>query len=187
MTMNRLDPKTSLLLVVDVQERLTSAMPRADIETLVANAVVLLEAARVLHVAVLASEQYPKGLGPTVEPIFDRLRSLGVEPIDKFSFDACGEPRLAQAMADRAPRSVVLLGVEAHVCVFQTARELVHRGLDVRVVADAVASRRESHRVLGLAMCERAGAIAMPAEAIAFDWLGRAGTDEFRTISRLVR
>jgi nicotinamidase-related amidase len=185
--MDRLDPQTSLLLVVDVQERLAAAIPQAAIDRLVANAVILLEAARLLAIPVVASEQYPKGLGATVPLIAEKLRALGVAPVEKLSFDACGEPRLATSIADREPRAVVLLGVEAHVCVFQTARTLARRGTDVRVVADAVASRREENRALGLAMCERAGAIAMPAEAVAFDWLRRAGTDEFRVISKLLR
>jgi nicotinamidase-related amidase len=185
--MDRLDPATSLLLVVDTQERLAAAMPPTAMERLVANAVILLETARLLGVRVLASEQYPKGLGTTVAPIADELRALGVAPIDKLTFDACAEPRIGRAIVDRAPRSLVLLGMEAHVCIFQTARELVRRGLDVRVVADAVTSRREENRVLGLALCERAGAIVMPAEAVAFDWLGRAGTDEFKAASKLLR
>jgi nicotinamidase-related amidase len=185
--MDRLDPRTSLLLVVDLQERLAAAIPQATIDHLIANVVILLEAARLLGVAVVASEQYPTGLGPTLGSLADRLRALGVEPIDKLTFDACAEPRIARAIADRAPRAVVLVGVETHVCVFQTARELSRRGIDVRVAADAVASRRKENWALGLTMCERAGAIAMPTEAVAFDWLGRAGTDEFRTISKLVR
>jgi nicotinamidase-related amidase len=185
--MDRLDPNESLLLVVDTQERLVAAIAQSDVDRLVANAVVLLEAARLLGVAVLATEQYPKGLGSTVPPIAERLRALSVEPIDKLTFDACGEPRVARAIAGQAPRAVVIVGVETHVCVFQTARQLAGQGMDVRVVADAVASRREANHVLGLAMCERAGAIAMPAEAVVFDWLGRAGTDEFRAISKLVR
>ncbi|HZU82096.1 MAG TPA: isochorismatase family protein [Polyangiaceae bacterium] len=185
--MDRLDPRTSLLLVVDVQERLAAAMPPPILERLVANALVLLETARLLAVPVVASEQYPNGLGPTLAPIAEKLRALGVVPIDKLTFDACGEPRVAGAIADRAPRAVVIVGVETHVCVFQTARELARRQIDVRVVADAVASRREESRALGLSMCERAGALVMPAEAVVFDWLERAGTDEFRAISRLVR
>jgi nicotinamidase-related amidase len=185
--MDRLDPQSSLLLVVDMQERLAAAIPPAIFERVVANALVLLDAARLLDVPVVASEQYPKGLGATVGPIAEKLRGLGVMPVEKLTFDACGEPRLAAALLDRAPRSVVLLGVETHVCVFQTARELAGRGIDVRVVADAVASRRDENRVLGLSMSERAGAIAMPTEAVVFDWLGKAGTDEFRAISRLLR
>jgi nicotinamidase-related amidase len=184
---DRLDPDTSLLLVVDTQERLLDAMPPATIERMLANAVVLLEAARLLGVPVVASEQNPQKLGATVKPIREKLHFLGVAPVDKLTFDACGEPRIARAIAERAPRAVVVVGVETHVCVFQTARELVRRGMDVRVVADAVASRREENRTLGLALCERAGAIAMPTEAVVFDWLGRAGTDEFRAISKLVR
>jgi nicotinamidase-related amidase len=185
--MDRLDPRTSVLLVVDVQERLFSAMPPASAERVVRNTGMLLEAARLLGVAVLASEQYPKGLGPTVAPIAEKLRALGVEAADKLTFGACGDPRIADGIARHAPRAVVLVGMEAHVCVFQTARELAHRGVDVRVVSDAVASRTEENRLLGVALCERAGAIAMPTESVAFDWLGRAGTDEFRAISKLVR
>jgi nicotinamidase-related amidase len=185
--MLRLDPATSLLLVVDMQERLAGAMPPSTLESVVSNAVILLEAARVLGVHVVASEQYPKGLGATVARVGDELRAMGVAPLDKLTFDASAEPRIARAIADRAPHAVVLVGMEAHVCVFQTARELVRRSLDVRVVADAVASRREENRLLGLTLCERAGAIVMPTEAVVFDWLGKAGTEEFRAVSKLVR
>lgn len=185
--MQRLDPKSSLLLVVDVQERLAAAMPPAAMERLVSSTLVLLESARLLGVPVIATEQYPKGLGPTVGPVAEKLRALAVEPVDKLTFDACSEPRVARAIGERAPRAVVLVGMETHVCVFQTARELGRRGHDVHVVADAVASRREENRALGLALCERAGAFVTPAETVAFDWLGRAGTDEFKAVSKLLR
>jgi nicotinamidase-related amidase len=185
--MQRLDPGSSLLLVVDVQERLAAVMPRDAMDRLVANTLLLLETARLLNVPVLASEQYPRGLGATVAPVAEELRALGVSPIDKLGFDACSEPRLARAIADRAPRTVVVVGMETHVCVFQTTRELVRRGHDVHVVADAVTSRREENRLLGLALCERAGAFATPAETVVFDWLGRAGTDEFKAISKRMR
>ena len=185
--MDRLEPRTSLLLVVDVQERLMAAIPPAAAERAVKNTRMLLAAAQRLGVAVLASEQNPKGLGPTVAPLAEMLRAIGVEPADKLTFDACGDPHIADGIARHAPRAVVIAGVEAHVCVFQTVRELAHRGLDVRVVADAVASRTEDNRLLGLALCARAGAIPMPAESVVFDWLGRAGTDEFRAVSKLVK
>jgi nicotinamidase-related amidase len=185
--MHRLDPRSSLLLVVDVQERLATAMPPAAMERLVASTLILLESARLLGVPILVTEQYPKGLGPTVAPLAEKLRALGVEPIDKMTFDACGEPRVTRALAEHSPRAVVLAGMETHICVFQTARELVRRGLDVHVVADAVASRREENRALGLSLCERAGALATPTETVVFDWLGRAGSDEFKAISKLVR
>jgi nicotinamidase-related amidase len=185
--MDRLDPSRTVLLLVDVQERLAAAMPQAAMDRLVANSLVLLETARLLGVPVVASEQYPKGLGPTVAPIAEALRGLGVEAIDKTTFDAAGEPRIARALAERAPRAVVVAGMETHICVFQTVRELARRSLDVYVVADAVASRRDENRAMGLALCERAGAYVAPAETVAFDWLGRAGTDAFKVVSKLVR
>jgi nicotinamidase-related amidase len=185
--MDRLDPSSSLLLLVDVQDRLAAAMPPAALDAVVANGRVLLEAARLLGVPVLATEQYPKGLGPTVGPLKEMFVAAGVQPIEKMTFDACGEPRVAQALAARSPRSVIVAGVEAHVCVFQTARELVRRGMSVCVVADAVASRREENRALGLGLAERAGAHIAPAETVVFDWLQRAGTEEFRALSKLLR
>jgi nicotinamidase-related amidase len=185
--MDRLEPGSSLLLVVDVQERLAAAMPPASVERVVRNGRILIEAAHRLGVPIVLSEQYPKGLGPTVTALAEPLRALGVEPIDKVTFDACGEPRVTRAIADRAPRAVVVVGVETHVCVFQTARELVRRGYAAHVVADAVASRQEDNRAIGLRLCERAGALVTATETVAFDWLERAGTDAFRAVSKLVR
>ena len=173
--------------VVDVQERLSAAMPPAAMERLATNTLTLLESARILGVPVVASEQYPKGLGPTAPVLAEKLRSMGVEAMAKTTFDACGEPRIAKALGQTQPTAVVVVGMEAHVCVFQTARELVRRGLAVHVVADAVASRREDNRTLGLALAERAGAYVTPTETVVFDWLERAGSDAFKAISKLVR
>ncbi|MDP9150123.1 MAG: isochorismatase family protein, partial [Myxococcota bacterium] len=144
--MDRLETTSTLLLLVDVQERLLAATPTAVAGRLVKNLLLLVEAARVLGVEVIATEQYPKGLGPTVAPLADHLRALGVKPIHKMTFDAASEPSVALRLAEGAPRAVVLAGLEAHVCIFQTARELARRGTDVRVVADAVASRQEENR-----------------------------------------
>jgi nicotinamidase-related amidase len=185
--MDRLARDSSLLFVVDVQERLASAMPPDAMERLVANARLLVEAAAAMNVPILVSEQYPKGLGPTVEPLGARLRELGVAPVDKLCFDASSEPRLSRALADAQVRSVVVLGMETHICVLQTARELVRRGYATHVVADACASRREDNRAIGLRLCERAGAFVTSAETVAFDWVERAGTDAFRVVSKLVR
>jgi nicotinamidase-related amidase len=184
---DRLTPETSLLMVVDVQERLAAAMPHDDLARLVANATILLEAARILEVAVVASEQYPKGLGPTLEPLLARLNDVGVVPDEKLDFDACSEPRIARRVAASSPRAVIVVGMETHVCVFQTARELVRRGYATYVVGDAVCSRRPENRLVGLSLCERAGAQVTSTEAVVFDWVARAGTDAFRKISRLVR
>jgi nicotinamidase-related amidase len=185
--MERLDPKSTVLVVVDVQERLAAAMPAPSLERLVANTSILLEAAKLTGVSVLASEQYPKGLGPTLAPIAAKLGEVGSTPFEKLDFDACGEVAFSRALAAKAPRSVVVVGMESHVCVFQTARELVRRGYSTYVVSDAVTSRKEENRLAGLALCERAGAIPTVTEAVAFDWVGRAGSDAFKAISKLVR
>src|SRR5688572_25615361 len=182
--MQRLDPASTVLLVVDVQEKLASAMPEETLAALVKNTGILLDAAKILGVKVLASEQYPKGLGPTLPAIAGKLDA---KPMAKMTFDACSDLAIARALSDLAPHAVVVVGMESHVCVFQTARELVKRGFTTHVVTDAVASRREENRRLGLALCERAGAILTPTETVVFDLLGQAGTEAFKQISKLVR
>lgn len=185
--MERLVPQATVLLCVDVQEKLAAAMPEGTNAALTKNAGILLETAEALGVTVIATEQYPKGLGKTLPSIASKLGEMGVTPHPKMAFDACSELTVARALADRAPRAVVVIGMEAHVCVFQTARELVKRGYATYVVADAVASRTEENRRLGLGLCERAGAILTSTEAVAFDLLEHAGTGAFKAVSKLVR
>jgi nicotinamidase-related amidase len=185
--MNRLLPGTTALLVVDVQDRLAAAMPAPRMEALTKNAGILLDAAAQLGVRVLASEQYPKGLGHTIAPLAEKLSALGVTPVPKATFDACGEMGIARPLAALAPRAVVVVGMETHVCVFQTVRELVRRGYEVHVPIDGVASRTEENRLAGIALCERAGAIATTTETVVFDWLERAGTEAFKAVSKLVK
>lgn len=185
--MNRLVADSTVLLVVDVQERLAAAMPEGAMSRVVQNTSILLDAAKILGVRVVASEQYPKGLGPTVASVAAKLAEVNAAPMPKTCFDACSDLGIARALAGSAARAVVVVGMETHVCVFQTARELGKRGYATYVVADAVASRREENRVLGLSLCERAGAVIAPTETIVFDWLERAGTDAFKAVSKLVR
>jgi nicotinamidase-related amidase len=162
-------------------------MPQAAQERLLENTVLLLEAAHLLGVKVLVTEQYPKGLGPTATRIAERLPALGVTPLPKMDFDAMGDAQIARAVHRSEARSVVVVGMEAHVCVFQTARELSRRGYVTHVVGDAVASRTEANRMAGLSLCERAGAVTTVTEAVLFDWLRRAGTDAFKQISKRIR
>jgi nicotinamidase-related amidase len=185
--MDRLLPRASLLLVVDVQEKLAAAMPKDALDRLLAQSRILLEAAEHLGVPVVVSEQYPKGLGPTLPALTELLARRSIVPLPKLTFDAASDPGIASAIGRVSPRAVVLLGMESHVCVFQTAREHARRGHEVHVVADAVASRTEENRRAGLALSERAGAVVTVAETVVLDWLERAGTDAFRTVSRLVR
>ncbi len=182
--MERPVPNATAFLVVDVQERLAAAMPKDTLERLVANVGIVLDAAKHLGVHVLASEQYPRGLGPTLAAIAEKLPS---PPMPKMTFDACSDLAIARALESLAPRTVIVAGMESHVCVFQTARELVKRGHRTIVLADAVASRREENRALGLALCEKVGAAIAPTETVLFDLLERAGTDAFKAVSKLVR
>ncbi|MDF2697133.1 MAG: Isochorismatase [Labilithrix sp.] len=185
--MERLDPATTLILVVDVQEKLAPAMPADTLATLLKNTGILLDTAKLLGAPVLASEQYPKGLGATVPALAEKLSALGAPMMPKMTFDACSDLAIARAISDLDPRAVVVVGMESHVCVFQTVRELVKRGYATHVVTDAVASRREENRQLGLTLCERAGAILTGTETVAFDLLSKAGTDVFKAVSKLVR
>jgi nicotinamidase-related amidase len=185
--MERLVPSQTLVLVVDVQERLAPAMPDAVLADLIRNTSILLDAAKQLGMRVVASEQYPKGLGPTVPALKEKLDALGVVPLPKLTFDACSDLAIARALDAAAPRSVVVVGMEAHVCVMQTVRELVKRRFDTYVVADAVASRREENRQIGLDLCVRAGATKTATETVVFDLLERAGSDDFKALSKLVK
>ena len=185
--MDRLTPESSVLVVVDVQERLAAAMPQEQMARVVKNVGILLEAAKLLKVPVLVSEQYPKGLGATVAALLTKLREAGITPLAKIEFSACDNAGFVRALDVTSPRTAIVVGMETHVCVFQTARDLVRRGYATHVVADAVASRHEDSREIGLSLCQRAGAVVTTTEAVAFDWLRVAGTDDFKVISALIR
>ena len=180
----RLDRARAAVLVVDIQARLTPAMPPDTLARVLKYTRALVLAARELGLPVIATEQYPKGLGPIVPEVREILPS---PPLEKVHFSCGADPTFAAALEKTGRRQVIVCGMETHVCVFQTARHLARRGYVVYVVADAVASRREEHRTLGLSLCERAGAVAIPAESVVFDWLRFAGTNEFKKISRLLR
>lgn len=182
--MERLRPSSTVVLVVDIQEKLAAAMPPESLAEVVKNTGILIDAAKAVGAHVVVSEQYPKGLGPTVSALTAKLES---PPMPKMTFDAASDLAISRRLAELAPTAVVVVGMESHVCVFQTARELVKRGYTTHVVADAVCSRKEENRRLGLALAERAGAIVTGTETVCFDWLERAGTDAFKTVSKLVR
>ena len=185
--MQRLVPQETVVAVIDVQEGLASAMAQARMADVARGIPILLAAAKLLGAPVLATEQYPKGLKPTILPVREKLDALGVVPFAKTVFSAVEVPEFQKRLDELAPKSVVVVGMETHVCVYQTVRDLRARGLEVFVPVDGVASRRDEDRAVGLALCERAGAISTSIETIVFDWVGKAGTDVFREISKLVR
>lgn len=178
-----LDKTRSALLVVDVQERLAPAM--AESERVVSRVRILLEAARRLGVPVLASEQYPKGLGRTIEPLAPLLEDATV--IEKVAFSCAREPRFAEALSAARRSQVVVCGMETHVCVLQSAMDLKANGYEVHVAADAVGSRDPARRELGLARMRHAGCTIVDTEMVVFEWLGSAGGEHFKALSALIR
>jgi len=185
--MQRLNPQTTAVVVVDVQERLAAAMPAAQLQEVVRSASILLEAARLLGAPVFVTEQYPKGLGPTVREVDALLAAAGAQRFEKMTFSAGDVSAFNDALSASGARAAIVIGMESHVCVYQTVRDLVARGIEVHVPIDGVSSRRDDHRETGISLCERAGAVRTTTESVAFDWLGKAGSEEFRQLSKLIR
>src|SRR5215467_9617963 len=169
------------LLVIDVQDKLLPKIPGAEALTL--NIAFLIDAARLLDMPVQATEQYPRGLGPTVP---DLARRLPERP-DKTAFSCCAIPSIVETFRRAARPKVVLAGIEAHVCVMHTALDLLALGFRVYVAADAVASRYPIDREFALRRLEQAGAILTTAEACVFEWLGGSRHPRFREVSALVQ
>jgi nicotinamidase-related amidase len=189
MSLARLRPETTLLIVIDVQERLAAVMPDA---LAIENTGRLIDGARALGMRVLVTEQYPKGLGSTVAPLRDKLASFASAPpvLEKLDFDACDDPGVAaqlDALREAKVDTIVLAGMEAHICVAQTARGLVDRGFRVLVASDATASRTAENRRIAEGLWSRVGAIPTSTETVLFDLVRRASGDAFKAISKLVR
>jgi nicotinamidase-related amidase len=178
----RLERAKAALLVVDVQEKLAAAMPPAALEWMVKRTSALIEGARVLGLPILYTEQYPKGLGPTVVALKERL--AGLVPLEKLRFSAVDERVRAQL---RGRHQVLVAGMETHICVYQTVRSLAKDGMLPVVCADAVLSRFEVDHRVGLQLASDAGAMVATVETALFDLLGEAGTAEFKRISAAIR
>jgi nicotinamidase-related amidase len=184
--MMNLTPADSALLLIDVQERFQSAIPAIAPDQPVGRACrILVEGARSVGVPVLASEQYPKGLGPTLPHLVEALGGLPRQA--KTHFSCCGDPAIAATIAAAQRSWWILCGVEAHVCVLATAADLLGQGRQVVVVGDAVASRRDDCRTMALQAVRDLGGLVLPAETVLFRWLRAAQGDAFKRISALVR
>jgi nicotinamidase-related amidase len=185
----RIDRARAAILLVDFQERLSAVMAPGDIAAAERNIVLLLELARRLRLPVVMSEQYPKGLGPTVAGLRVALTDPGltVERIEKLEFSVTDAPAFPDLHRRLGRDQWIVVGMEAHVCVYQTARGLVAMGATVHVPADAVVSRAPANVRIGLELCNRAGAVVTATETVVFDALRRAGTDEFRALSQLLK
>ncbi|CAH2030441.1 hydrolase [Trichlorobacter ammonificans] len=180
-----LSAEQSVLLVIDVQERLCKAMDQQVLEQLTANTGILLEAAAELQIPVMITEQYVKGLGETVPEL---LAKAGEAPrFEKMSFGCCGSTDFTDTLRAMGRRQIIITGMETHVCVLQSALELLDAGYTVHVVRDAVMSRARRNWQTALEIMQQAGGVATCTEAVLFQWMKVAGTESFRKLSKLVR
>ena len=182
-----LSREKSQLLIVDVQGNLLAAIDGKD--RVLERCRRLLRAARALNIPVTVSEQYPKGLGPTVDPLRDLLGNADVV-LEKIEFSCAKNEALRERLHElrlQGRSQVVIAGIEAHVCVTQTAIDLAAHGFEVFVVADAVGSRAKESRKLAIARLARSGTDIVDSDMVIFEWLERAGTPEFKELHALVK
>jgi len=179
-----LDRSSAQLAVVDVQEKLCRAMDPQVLEKLTSNISILLDTAAELGLPVVATEQYVKGLGETLPALKEKITTPRLE---KMTFSCCGGEGFMETLAASGRRQVILTGMETHVCVLQTALELISNGYVVHLVCDAVMSRRKENWKTALKTLTSAGVVLTTTEAALFQLLRVAGSEEFKKLSKLVR
>lgn len=183
-----LKAQDSILAIIDIQEKLIPAMPQGVGESVVNNAAILATAARECGVPVIVTEQYSRGLGPTVALLKEALGPDAPQSIDKVVFSALQHPAFVQSLNDLTPRhKIIVYGIESHVCVLQTVLDLLAAGYQVYVAADGVSSRSKMNWKLSLQWMRQAGAVIGSTEMFLFQWLQEAGTEHFKKLSKLIR
>lgn len=174
----------SQLIVVDMQTRLRTVMPQDAMQATIKNCELLAMAAKMLEVPVVISEQYPKGLGNTVPELLALLPDI--KPVEKTTFSCSAEPKFSRQLTVDRPQ-IIITGMEAHICVLQTALDLQANAKQVFVAEDAIISRSAGNKANALARMRDAGCIITNTESIVFEWLGKAEGDAFKAISKLIK
>lgn len=180
-----LDRQDAVLLVIDIQERLAAVMEDNIRRLVIDNTLRLAGTAKLLCLPSVLTEQYPKGLGETADPVKSSLS--GAMRVEKLTFDCCGEPSFVDGLQAMGRKKVILAGMETHICVLQTCIGLLERGFAVHVAADACCSRRKENHLAGIEFMRDAGAAITTVETALFQLAGRAGTEEFKAISKLIK
>ena len=178
-----LDRQKTALLVIDVQEAINAVMHTGDL--VVESVVKLIKACKILSVPIFITEQYPKGLGPTETKVREVLGDQ--IPIQKMSFSCCHSDDLVSQLRAVGAKQVIVAGIESHVCVLQTALDLIAMGFQVHLPKEATSSRKEMDYLTALERMQNAGVIITTVEASLFELLEEAGTPEFREVSRLIK
>jgi len=173
----------AVLIAIDIQGNLAQAM--FEKENLFASAVKIIRGARVFNLPVIATEQIPEKLGRTIPQIAEELNGSGI--ISKESFSCWGSDIFRQELEVHSRRQAIVLGIETHVCVYQTVLDLISHGYDVHVVADAVSSRTAENRAIGIARMQEAGAHITSTETVLFEILRSAADPKFRDIYKIVK
>lgn len=176
-------PENAALMIIDVQGRLASLMHQAD--DLVKEINTMIKAAEILDLPIIWMEQYPQGLGYTVDAIKDNL--TGHQAIEKITFGGCGCDEVMQSLKDSGRSQVIVTGIEAHVCVYQTVLGLLEEGYQVAINQDAISSRKPSNKALGLERMKDAGAVKTSTEMILFELMQTAEHPNFKQISNLLK
>ncbi|MDD4604491.1 MAG: hydrolase [Bacteroidales bacterium] len=170
-------------LIIDIQERIFPVM--TDSEKILKSISVLIEGLKILKVPIFFTEQYPKGLGPTIPQIATSLK--GVPRYEKASFSCCDEPPIMLDLAASGTENVIIAGIESHVCVLQTAIDLKHNGYHPIVVEDCIASRNPNEKKIALERMQTEGIPITTCEAILFELLRYSNVPEFKQISKLIK
>lgn len=171
------------LVIVDVQGKLAEMV--YDSERLLANIERLVQAVTIFNVPILWLEQYPKGLGKTSEQIAQHLTHQ--QPIEKIEFNACLNAQFTNALQQTARKQMIVCGIESHICVYQTAASLQQLGYEVEVVVDAVSSRTEANKMIGIDKMKAKGIAPTATESVIYELMARAGTPEFKQILPLIK
>jgi len=172
-----------VLVVVDIQEKLLPAIH--DFASVLDRSVKMVTAAKALEVPMLVTQQYTKGLGPTHSAITGLLPEFAY--LEKTTFNCFGAPGFVEALDKLDAKTLVLIGIETHICVCQTALEALRRGYDVHVVADAIGSRTMANRAIGLDRIRQAGGVITATELTIYEWVERADSAEFKLILPLLK
>lgn len=178
-----LDRHKAALVVIDVQEKLFAVMDGRD--RLLERTLQLIRGCQVMGLPVVWSEQYPEGMGPTLQPVAALIES--VQPMPKKAFSLVGDDAIRKHIQSLGRKQFILAGIEAHVCVYQTAVDLLELGHEVEVVSDAVSSRGADNRRIGLERVRRAGASITSVETVLFELLRRAEGPRFKQILSIVK
>lgn len=179
------DSQHSVLMVIDIQERLSTAMPKGVRDRVIEQVGVLLTAADCLSVPVVATEQYPRGLGH-IEPLLKEKLPTATAVIEKTNFSSAKVEAVSDALKTIGRKQIFLAGMETHICVLQTALDLLKEGYEVFVIEDAVSSRAKSNQFNALQRMRLAGAVITNVESLLFEWLGDASHPAFKKLAKLI-